>query len=186
MDDQPTSDQPTSDQPTSDQPTSDQPTSAEHAWPVRADVLGTALFALALAVTVPLRNHRPAQVLLIVVSMTLFAIGAAGCLTAYVRALDRSRTDEIGVANLFLLTGRTAPASVKRTMSLLLAMQVVLSLAAAIYGAVGLSGTEVNALAFGILVPMFGLAMNGLWAVRHGRFGRRLERSVQPSNRRID
>ena len=55
----------------------------------------------------------------------------------------------------------------------------------AIVGANGLSGSQVNALAFGILVPMFGIGMNGLWSVRHGTFGPRLDKSAQPSNRKI-
>ena len=57
--------------------------------------------------------------------------------------------------------------------------------AGAIVGATGLSGSQVNALAFGILVPMFGIGMNGLWAVRHGTFGPRIDKSVQPTNRKI-
>jgi hypothetical protein len=152
---------------------------------VRADVIGTTVFAVAVAVGIPLDDERPIQVAFGVVSMVLFAIGAAGCLWAYISALERSRTDEIGVANLYLLTGPTAPKQVKLTMTLALVAQVVLALLGAIIGAAGLSGNQVNALAFGILVPMFGLAMNGLWAVRHGTFGPRVDRSVQPSNRKI-
>jgi hypothetical protein len=152
---------------------------------VRADVVGTAVFVVVLAIGVPLRDERAAQILVGAVSMLLFAIGAVGCLWAYVSALERSRTDEIGVANLYLLTGRTAPPRVKRTMSLALGVQVVVSLAAAIVGAVGLEGSQVNAMAFGILVPMFGLAMNSLWAVRHGRYGPRIDPSVQPNHRKI-
>ncbi len=152
---------------------------------VRADVVGTVVFVAVLAIGVPLRDERPAQILVGAVSMMLFAIGAVGCLWAYVSALERSRTDEIGVANLYLLTGRTAPTRVKRTMSLALVVQVVVALAAAIIGAVGLEGSQVNAMAFGILVPMFGLAMNSLWAVRHGRYGPRIDPSVQPNHRKI-
>jgi hypothetical protein len=152
---------------------------------VRANTIGTAAFVVALAVALPLRDERPIQIVYAVVSMVLFSIGAVGCLWAYVSALERSRTDEIGVANLYLLTGPTAPPRVKRTMSLLLGAQVALAFAGAIVGAVGLSGNQVNALAFGILVPMFGLAMNALWSVRHGAFGPRVDRSVQPTNRKI-
>jgi len=107
-------------------------------------------------------------------------------LWAYIAALERSRTNEIGVANLYLLTGPTAGTRVKRLMTSLLALQVVVAFTGAIIGAAGLSGSEVNALAFGILVPMFGIGLNGIWSVRHGVFGPRLERSVQPSDRRID
>jgi hypothetical protein len=152
---------------------------------VRIDLVGTIVFVAVLAVALPLRDERPIQIVFGAVSMVLFAIGAVGCLWAYVSALERSRTDEIGVANLYLLTGATAPRPVKRTMSLLLAAQVVFALGGAIVGAVGLSGNQVNALAFGILVPMFGLAMNALWSVRHGAFGPRVDRSVQPTNRKI-
>ncbi|MCU1361817.1 MAG: hypothetical protein JWN99_3106 [Ilumatobacteraceae bacterium] len=152
---------------------------------VRADVIGTTIFVIAVALGIPLHDHRPIQVMFVVVSMVLFAIGAAGCLWAYISALERSRADEIGVANLYMLTGPTAPGPIKRTMTLALAAQSVLALTGAIVGAAGLSGNQVNALAFGILVPMFGLAMNALWAVRHGRFGPRLDQSVQPSNRKI-
>jgi len=152
---------------------------------VRGDAVGTAIFAVVLAIGIPLRDERPAQILVGAVSMVLFSIGAIGCLWAYVSALERSRVHELGVANLYLLTGRTAPPKVKRLMSLLLAAQVVLAFAGAIIGAVGLTGSQVNALAFGILVPMFGLAMNSLWAVRHGSFGPRIDPSVQPSNRKI-
>ncbi len=152
---------------------------------VRADLIGTAVFVVALAIGVPLRDDRPAQILVGAVSMVLFAAGAVGCLWAYVSALERSRVHEIGVANLYLLTGRTAPPRVKRLMSSLLAAQVVVALAGAIIGAVGLEGSQVNAMAFGILVPMFGLGCNALWAVRHGSFGPRLDPSVTPTNRKI-
>ena len=153
---------------------------------MRADLVGTAVFVAAIGLGIPLRDHRPMQVVVAVVSMVLFAVGAVTGLWAYIAALERSRTDEVGVANLYLLTGPTAGRRVKRTMSLVLAVQVVVAFAGAIIGAAGLSGTQVNALAFGILVPMFGIGLNGIWAVRHGTFGPRLERSVQPSDRRID
>ncbi len=152
---------------------------------VRFDVIGTLVFGLVVVVGMAFSDARPVQIMFGIVSMVLFTIGAVGCLWAYVSALERSRSDEIGVANLYLLTGPTAPTGIKRTMTLALAAQVVLSLTGAIVGAAGLSGNQVNALAFGILVPMFGLALNALWAVRHGHFGPRLEKSVQPSNRKI-
>lgn len=153
---------------------------------VRGDVLGTALFALVVALGIPLRNERPMQVVVGAVSMVLFAAGAVTGLWAYISALERSRVHEVGVANLYLLTGRTAPKRVKLTMTLALLAQVAISLTGAIVGATGLDGSEVNALAFGILVPMYGIGLNGMWAVRHGAFGPRVDRSVQPSHRSID
>jgi hypothetical protein len=152
---------------------------------LRSNLVGTIVFALVVAIGLPLRDERWAQIVVGVVSMLLFILGAVCCLWGYVNALERSRTDEIGVANLFLATGPGAPRGVKRLLVGLLVAQSVIALAGAIVGAVGLSGNEVNALAFGILVPMYGLGINALWIVRHGSFGPRVDRSVQPTNRKI-
>ena len=152
----------------------------------KVDAIGTALFVVTLAIAVPLRDERAGQIAIGAVSMLLFAMGAGAALWAYVGALERSRTEEIGVANLYLMTGTGAPRPVKRAMTLLLSVQVVLAFSGAIVGATGLRGSQVNALAFGILVPMFGIGMNGLWSVRHGRFGPRLDKSAQPTNRKVD
>jgi tryptophan-rich sensory protein len=153
---------------------------------VRGAEIGTAAFVAVVAIAIPLRDERPAQVAVAVVSMVLFAVGAVAALWAYIAALERSRTHEIGVANLYLLTGPTAPRPIKLRLSLLLVAQVVVAFGGAIIGAAGLSGSQVNALAFGILVPMFGIGVNGAWAVRHGRFGPRRDPSVQPTDRPID
>ena len=153
---------------------------------VLVDTVGTAVFAAVVAIGVPLRDERAAQFAVGVVSMVLFAIGAVTALWAYISALERSRVDEIGVANLYLLTGPTAPRPVKRLMSGLLAAQVIIALTGAIVGSMGLSGSEVNALAFGVLVPMLGIGLNGIWAVRHGTFGPRVDPGVHSSNRPID
>lgn len=164
---------------------SDQPPAGSGAAWVRADVWATIVFVVVIAVAVPLRDERPMQIAVGAVSMVLFAVGAFTALWAYVSALERSRTDEVGVANLYLLTGRTADPRTKRAMSAALAAQVVVAFAGAIIGATGLRGSQVNALAFGILVPMFGIGMNGRWAVRYGRFGPRLRDAVPPSGRSI-
>lgn len=147
---------------------------------VRVDVIGTAAFVAAEAVAIPLRSQRVGQVLIAVVSLVLFAMGVAAALWAYATALERSRTEEVGVANLYLLTGSTAPPPVKRTMSIALAVQVVLALAGAIVGVVGLGKNDLNALAFGTLVPMFGIGMNGAWAARYGSYGPRAKTTRAP------
>lgn len=148
---------------------------------VRVDLAGTAVFAAAIAVAVPLRTHRAGQVLIAVVSVVLFAVGIAMSLWAYTTALERSRTEEVGVANLYLLTGDTAPPVVKRAMTVALGAQVVLALVGAIVGVAGLKSNEVNALAFGVLVPMFGIGMNGAWAARYGSYGPRV--AARPSGK---
>jgi hypothetical protein len=152
---------------------------------VRANLVGTAVFLVALAVAIPLRTHRPAQVLIAGVSLLLFAIGIATSLLAYTSALERSRSEEVGVANLFLLTGNTAPKPVKVVMSLALAAQIVAALVGATIGVVGLQESQLNALAFGVLVPMFGIGINGAWAARYGSYGPRVNPAVKPSNRKI-
>jgi hypothetical protein len=153
---------------------------------VRLNLAGTAVFLVALGVAIPLRNHRFAQFLIGGVSMALFAAGVATTLWAYTRALDRSRVEEVGVANLYLLTGDTAPRPVRRTMSLALTVQIVAALAGAWIGVVGLDEGQLNALAFGVLVPMFGVGMNGVWASLHGSYGRRVGNVVSPTDHEID
>lgn len=152
---------------------------------VRANLAGTALFLAALAVGVPFRTDRPAQVVVVTVSLLLFAAGIATSLWAYTTALERSRTEEVGVANLYLLTGDTAPKPVKRAMSAALAVQVVAAVVGASIGVGGLHEGQLNALAFGVLVPMFGIGMNGAWAARYGSFGPRVQPTAKPSNRKI-
>lgn len=149
---------------------------------VRLDLAGTVAFVVVAIVGVASESARSAVV---VASLVLFTIGVAAFIWSFFIAAERSRELEIGVANLYLLTGATAPPKVKLLMSVLLGTQVVVAFAGAIIGAVGLTGSQVNALAFGILVPMFPLAMNSLWAVRHGAYGPRIDKSVRPTNKKI-
>jgi len=141
---------------------------------VRGNLVGTAVFLLALMIAVPFKGDRLAQVTIGVVSLVLFAIGIATSLWAYTSALERSRAEEVGVANLYLLTGATAPQAIKRAMVGALVVQIVAALIGAIVGVAGLQENDVNALAFGVLVPMFGIGMNGAWAARYGSYGPRV------------
>lgn len=141
---------------------------------VRGNLVGTAVFLLALMIAVPFKGDRFAQVTIGVVSLVLFAIGIATSLWAYTSALERSRVEEVGVANLYLLTGATAPQAIKRAMVGALVVQIVAALIGAIVGVAGLQENDVNALAFGVLVPMFGIGMNGAWAARYGSYGPRV------------
>jgi hypothetical protein len=141
---------------------------------VTGNLAGTLLFLAALAIAIPFKDERFAQFIIGVVSVLLFAAGIATSLWAYTTALERSRAEEVGVANLYLLTGNTAPTDVKRRMLGALGVQVVAALAGAIVGVTGLQKGDVNALAFGVLVPMFGIGMNGAWAARYGSYGPRV------------
>lgn len=138
---------------------------------VRLDVVGTVVFTAMSGIGVAVNGLRvPAAVF----SVVLFAIGVATFIWSYISALERSRTDELGVANLYLLTGPTATKPVKRAMMASLYLQVAVCIATAAVGFSQLSGAEANPLAFGMLVPMFGLGLNGLWASRLGTFGPRI------------
>ncbi|MGQ0617030.1 MAG: hypothetical protein ACT4PW_08555 [Acidimicrobiia bacterium] len=92
----------------------------------------------------------------------LFVAGSAAFVWAFVLALRRSRTDQIGVSSLFLLSG-SAPSTVRRRLLGALGAQTVVALAAA-------SARPYTAVAFGILAPTFGLGLGGLWAAQHGTF----------------
>ena len=53
-------------------------------------------------------------------------------------------------------------------------------------GVTGLSENELNALAFGVLVPMFGICVNGVWAALHGSYGPRVAPKVSSRDGGID
>jgi hypothetical protein len=149
---------------------------------VRLDVIGTVLFAVS-AVLAAVVFDGPAKVQGVVVDLALFAIGVAAFLWGYWVAVQRSRQDELSVAELYFLLGAAIPRDVKRTMNLCLLVQTVVAVATAMTRLTTPSDTASSGssagstLAFGVLVPMFGLGLNGLWAAVHGNFGPRRKRS---------
>ena len=102
-------------------------------------------------------------------------------LWGYFVAVQRSRTEELSVAELYFLLGPAVPADVKRTMNLCLLAQTVVAIATAMSRLStptdGSGSSPGSTLAFGVLVPMFGLGLNGLWAAVHGTFGPRRKRT---------
>ena len=104
-----------------------------------------------------------------VVSGVLFAIGCVVFLWAYALAVSRSRTDAIGIGGLYFLVGTAPPEPAFR-----LRLSFGIEVAAAIVSA---SIRPFTPMAFGFLVPVYGLGMMGLWGARHGTFEpRRVER----------
>jgi hypothetical protein len=97
-----------------------------------------------------------------VVSGALFAIGCIAFFWAYAVAVSRSRTDLIGIGGLYFLAG-TAPKVVRFRLRLSFALEIVAALASS-------SVRPFTPMAFGFLVPMFGLGMCGLWGARYGTF----------------
>ena len=128
-----------------------------------ASWVGTGLFALSAISAVAAEGLRGPAV---VVAITMFGLGVVFFLYAYALAVRRSRTANIGIGGLFFLAGDTAPKRIKLVLLGSLTAQVVLAFATA-------AARPFTSLAFGILVPVYGLALCGLWASRHGRFGPR-------------
>jgi hypothetical protein len=103
----------------------------------------------------------------VAVDLVLFAVGCTMFLVSYAIAIGRSRTEEIGVASLYFLTNRVAPKGVQVRLLGAFAVQCVVAITVA-------SVRPFTTAAFSVLVPMFGLGVNGLWTARHGTFGPRL------------
>jgi ABC-type enterobactin transport system permease subunit len=105
----------------------------------------------------------------VAVDLVLFGVGVAAFIWGYFSAVQRSRVDEISVASLYFLSGQVANKQVQKTMNGCLIAQLVIGLA----GAIARSSTDGKAgstLAFGVLVPLLGLGLNGLWASQFGTF----------------
>lgn len=130
------------------------------------NVWATIVFSVAavLAVLVPSLLRIPFAVL----SCVLFAAGIVAFLAAYAQALRRSRTDQISLPGIFGLSG-SCPRAVQWRFHALTTVQVVVAVVTAAI-------QPFTAQAFGILVPMLGLGLGGLWASRHGEFSERVDR----------
>lgn len=126
---------------------------------LRASWIGTGAFTVvAVAAVVTEAAVAP----LVVLSLVLFAVGVVAFLGAYLRAIGRSRYDAIGMGGLFFLAG-SAPPAVRRSLLLSLAVEVVVALVAA-------SIRIYTPVAFGLLVPMYGLGLSGWWGATYGTF----------------
>lgn len=137
----------------------------------------TALFvATALAATVVF--DAPWTSIAVVVSLGCFAAGVIVFLWGYWTAVQRSRTDDIAVSSLYFLVDNCAPRPVSRSMNSLLAVQTLVSIATASVRS-STDGEPGSTLAYGILVPMLGLGMNGLWGAYHGTFRPRRDQGAR-------
>jgi hypothetical protein len=102
------------------------------------------------------------------VSIAAFVAGTVAFLWAYAIAIGRSRHDLIGIGGLYFLAGDVAPRSERTLLRGIWAAQIVAVVAAA-------SVRPFTSVAFGILAPMLGLGLMGLWGARHGSFAPRPE-----------
>jgi hypothetical protein len=131
---------------------------------VGASWAGTIVFTIAsvAAVVAP----RPFSGVSSTVSCALFLAGCAIFVVAFLRAVVRSQVDDISVATLFFLMGGSTPGTVRVRLLGSLVVEIVVGFAAAF-------ARPFTSQALGILVPMWGVALCGLWAARHGRFAPR-------------
>ena len=134
----------------------------------RINLFLTALFLVATVVSAAVftPTTRAAGV---VVDLVLFSIGVAAFIWGYFSAVQRSRFDEISVASLYFLSGQVADKKVQKTMNGCLIAQFVIGLAGAIVRS-STDGRAGSTLAFGVLVPLLGLGLNGLWASQFATF----------------
>jgi hypothetical protein len=133
------------------------PDTGEGAGIIRSSWIGTGIFVVGTALAAGL---APLRLPLVVVDLVLFFGGVGAFLWALTGAAGRSREYEIGLWSLFLLEG-AAPRRVRQLLLGALGAEIVMALAFIWVNA---------AMAFGILVPLWGLAHCGLWSARYGTF----------------
>jgi hypothetical protein len=142
---------------------------------IQASWIGTAVFTV-LAVGAAAVPDVLAAVSA-VLDLVLFAVGFLAFCWSLLRAADRSREEELTVAGLWFLAGGSASRSVQRALLIPLGIQVVVAVATA-------AVRPFTPLAFGILVPLYGLALTGVWGAAFGSFGPRrqpVRRDPRPS-----
>jgi hypothetical protein len=105
------------------------------------------------------------MVVYVSISLLEFAFGMLVFALAFLRAVDRSRSETIGVGGLFFGAG-SAPRPIRIRLVGALVVQTVASIV--------IASTHVyTALAFGVLAPMWALGLTGLWAAAYGSFPER-------------
>ncbi|MEQ8438915.1 MAG: hypothetical protein RIB65_15590 [Ilumatobacter fluminis] len=149
---------------------------------IRVDIALTLVFAVT-ATYAAVVFDTTAQWIGAITAMILFTIGVFAFLWSYWSAVQRSRTEEIAVTQLYMLMGAAIPSVVRRTMNLALLAQFLIALVTTFMRPNGPEGNPGSSLAVGFLVPMLGFGLNGLWAVTHGTFEPR--RQTTPSDEEI-
>lgn len=149
---------------------------------IRANLVLTAIFTVTAAYAAAVFS-TPSQWVGAVTAMVLFTIGVFAFIWSYWNAVQRSRTDEISVTQLYLLMGDAIPSPVRRTMNLTLVVQFAVAISTTLARPNGPDGNPGSSLAVGFLVPMLGFGLNGLWAAFHGNFATRT--NLPPSTKEI-
>jgi hypothetical protein len=98
----------------------------------------------------------------VVACTLLLAGGVVAAVVAFLRAIDRSRTELVDVAGLFLLIG-SAPRRTRRWLWGSVAASTLVGLGGAV-------ARPYTSLAFGVLAPMGPYGLTVLWNAIHGAF----------------
>ncbi len=93
-------------------------------------------------------------------ALVMLLLGSLAFLWAFAVAVERSRTEQIGVGGLFFLEG-CAPRRVQVAMMASVAVQTAVPLTVAVVRPFT---------AFAVLAPVWSLGLAGLWGARHGTF----------------
>jgi len=136
---------------------------------VMADVVGTIAFTIT-AITAAAVFSTASQWVGAITAMALFAVGVFAFIWSFWNAVQRSRDEQIAVTQVYLLLGSPTPPRVRRIMLSMLLIQTVVGLTTAIARSEAEDGSPGTSLAVGVLVPMFGIGLNGLWCAFHGVF----------------
>ncbi len=123
--------------------------------------------------------REPFKTIAVAIDLLCFSLGVVVFLWGYICAVQRSRKVTISVVALYFLVDGVCPKRVALVMNSLLGVQLVGGITTALMRS-STDGQRGSTLAFGILVPMLGLGLNGLWAAHYGNFSsRRGESSAQ-------
>lgn len=127
---------------------------------VKASLAGTAVFVLVAvaAVIAPDALAIPT----VMVDLVLAAAGVVAFVLTLLQAAERSRREAVTLVGIWWLSG-TTPTPVRRVLLGAFGVEVLVALVTA-------SIRPFTALAFGILVPLYGIGLAGLWAARLGTF----------------
>ncbi|CAB4750440.1 MAG: hypothetical protein F2754_10510 [Actinobacteria bacterium] len=134
---------------------------------LRAALIGTALFTLTSFAAVLARSLRGVAA---VVAGALFVLGILAFFGAYFRAVLRSREELLGIGGIYFLAG-SAPRRVRTILLGSFSAQLIVAVVTA-------SLRPFTSLAFGMLVPMYGIGVSGLWGAFHGKYPERREQSA--------
>ena len=139
---------------------------------LRLDVLGTSV--LVVTGVLGAVSDTLARTVLAPVSAVAGALGIVLFVWSYLHAIGKSREHEISVSQLYGVAGKVAPKSVKRQLQWCLWLQVLVAVAVMAFGFSRTKPQEFNWAAVIIIVPLFGMGMNGAWVARFGTFGPRI------------